>query len=249
MGLLDGRVALITAAAGAGIGAATARRFAEEGATVVLTDAHARRVEEAAEHLGRDFGREFVALTVDVSDRAQVDQMVQTALDRHGRIDILVNNAARNMMAPVAEITDEIWQTVIGVCLTGTFYCTRAVLPHMLKQGDGRIVNMSSVAGWGGAANQAAYAAAKAGVMALTRAAAAETAKQGIRINAVAPSFSPNPFLERIYPKAMLEELERRAIFGRGAEPVEIANVILFLASDLSSYMTGEVLSVSNQHA
>jgi 3-oxoacyl-[acyl-carrier protein] reductase len=118
----------------------------------------------------------------------------------------------------------------------------------MLERGYGRIVNLASTVGWGAPANQAAYAAAKAGVMAFTRAVAAEVVRAGIRVNAVAPSFALNPFLERIYPKETLAELEQRAIFGRGADPAEIANVILFLASDLSSYMTGEVLSVSNQH-
>ena len=248
MGMLEGQVAIVTGAAGAGIGQATARRFAEEGAQVVITDAHARRVEETAAAFGKELGRDFLGLEVDVANLDHVNRMVQATLDRYGKIDILVNNAARNILSPVKEMPDETWRTVIDVCLNGTFYCTRAVLPHMLERGSGRIVNLTSVAGWEAAANQAAYAAAKAGIMAFTRAVAAEVARAGIRVNAVAPSFSPNPFLERVYPKEMLEAIERREMFGRGAQPVEIANVILFLVSDLSSYMTGEVLSVSNQH-
>jgi len=248
MGMLEGQVAIVTAAAGAGIGQATARRFAEEGAEVVITDAHARRVEETADALRKEFGRDFLGLEVDVTNVEQVNTMVQAALDRYGRIDILVNNAARNILSPVRDMPDETWHTVINVCLNGTFYCTRAVLPPMLERKTGKIVNLASVVGWEAAVDQAAYAAAKAGIMAFTRAVAAEVAGAGIRVNAVAPSFSPNPFLERIYPKEMLEAFERREMFGRGADPGEIANVILFLVSDLSSYMTGEVLSVSSQH-
>ena len=248
MGMLDGQVAIVTAAAGAGIGQATARRFAQEGAEVVITDTHARRVEETAAGFRDEFGRDFLGLELDVTNLDHVNRAVETALKRYGKIDILVNNAARNILSPVKDMPDETWHTVIDVCLNGTFYCTRAVLPHMLERGHGRIVNLASVVGWEAASNQAAYAAAKAGIMAFTRAVAAEVARQGIRVNAVAPSFSPNPFLERIYPKEMLEGFERRSMLGRGADPAEIANVILFLVSDLSSYMTGEVLSVSNQH-
>ena len=248
MGLLDGNVAIVTAAAGAGIGRATARRFAEEGAEVVVTDVHARRVEETVAAMRDAYGREFLGLEVDVTSVEQVNGIVEETLRRYGRIDILVNNAARNIMSPVKEMPDEAWHTVLNVCLNGTFYCTRAVLPPMLERGSGRIVNLASVLGWEAAADQAAYAVAKAGIMAFTRAVAAEVARQGIRVNAVAPSFAPNPFLERIYPQEMLEAFEQRSMLGRGADPSEIANVILFLVSDLSSYMTGEVLSVSSQH-
>ena len=153
------------------------------------------------------------------------------------------------MLSPVVEMTDENWHTVLNVALYGTFYCTRAVLPHMLERQSGKIVNVASVAGWGGAADQAHYAAAKGGVMAFTRAVAAEVARKGVRVNAVAPSFSPNPFLERIYSPEQLKAMSEGATMGRGAEPREVGNVILFLVSDLSSYLTGEVISCSNQHA
>jgi 3-oxoacyl-[acyl-carrier protein] reductase len=248
MGLLDGQIAVITASAGAGIGIATARRFLEEGAQVVITDAHDRRATETGAKLSEEFGRKVPALEVDVTNPEQVNGMVDFAAAEYGRLDILVNNAARNIMSPVKDMTDDVWRTVLDTCLTGTFLGCRAALKPMLAQQSGRIVNLASVAGWGGAANQAHYAAAKAGVMALTRALAMEVARQGIRVNAVAPSYSPNPFLERIYPKEQLERMAAGAALGRGAEPREIANVILFLASDLSSYMTGEVLSCSNQH-
>ena len=249
MGMLDGQVAIVTAAAGVGIGQATARRFADEGAEVVIADVHERRASSAAEQMKADYGREFIPMTVDVASRDDVDKMVRSTMDRYGKIDILVNNAARNMLSPVVEMTDEDWHTVLNVALHGTFYCTRAVLPHMLERQSGKIVNVASVAGWGGAANQAHYAAAKGGVMAFTRAVAAEVARKGVRVNAVAPSFSPNPFLERIYPPQQLKAMAEDATMGRGAEPREVGNVILFLVSDLSSYLTGEVISCSNQHA
>lgn len=248
MGLLEGQVAVVTAAAGLGIGSATARRFLEEGAEVIITDVHARRTEETAARLSEDFGRRVPSMAVDVTDSEQVNAMVAFAVQEFGRLDILVNNAARNILSPVKDMTDEQWQTVVDTCLTGTFYGCRAALVPMLEQQSGKIVNLASVAGWGGAANQSHYAASKAGVMALTRALASEVARDGIRVNAVAPSFSPNPFLERIYPPEELERMAAGATMGRGAEPVEIANVIVFLASELSSYLTGEVISSSNMH-
>ena len=248
MGMLDGQVAVVTAAAGAGIGHATARRFAEEGADVVITDVHPRRVQEAAESLSEEYGRSFMSLEVDVTNLEHVNNMVKVTLDRYGKIDILVNNAARNVLSPVVEMTDETWHVVINTCLNGTFYCTRAVLPHMIQQGSGKIVSMASVAGWHASPNQAHYAAAKAGIMAFTRAVAAEVGQHGIRVNAVAPSATPNPFLARIYPPEQIEKMGSEHPFGRGALPSELANVILFLCSDLSSYMTGEVVTCSGMH-
>lgn len=248
MGILDGQVAIVTAAAGAGIGQATARRFVQEGAHVVVADIHPRRTQETAEQLTREYNRTIIPVQVDVSNPADVDRMVKTTIARFGKIDILVNNAARNILSPVEEMTDETWHTVINVVLHGTFYCTRAVLPHMLSRGHGNIVNVSSAAAWATAAHQAHYAAAKAGVLAFTRAVAAEVARRGIRVNAVAPSYVPNPFLARIYPHEQLKAMEERTLQGRGADPAEVANVILFLASDLSSYLTGETISCSAQH-
>ena len=148
MGLLDGQVAIVTAAAGAGIGQATARRFAEEGARVLVTDAHAHRVQEVAQAMTKDYNREFIGLEVDVTNPAQVQNMVQTALDRYGQVDILVNNAGINRLEPVWQMSDETWHLVINVNLTGTFYCTRAVLPHMIERKKGAVVSLSSTAGW-----------------------------------------------------------------------------------------------------
>jgi 3-oxoacyl-[acyl-carrier protein] reductase len=231
--LLENRVAIITAAAGAGIGRAVATRFLEEGAQVVVTDAHPRRTAEVAAELGKQFKREVLGIAVDVTQRAQIEDAVARTIDKHGRVDILFNNAGINKLEPIWECKDETWDLVINVCLRGTFWTMRAVLPHMIKQGKGAIVNMASAAGWIAASDgEAPYSAAKAGVMGLTRAASAEVAGKGIRINAIAPTVIYNEFLERIYPPGMFEAAKRR-------------NLALFLASDMSSYITGEVISIS----
>ncbi len=246
MGQLDGQVAIVTAAAGAGIGQEVARRFASEGANVLLTDAHARRVEELAQAMTKDYGREFVGLEVDVTNTAHVQKMVDTALAKYSQIDILVNNAGINRLGPVWEMSDEAWHLVISVNLTGTFYCTRAVLPHMLERKKGNIVNLSSSAGWiASNEGEAHYCAAKAGVMGFTRAVAAEVARSGIRVNAVAPGLIYNPFLERIYPPEFFQSYERRVPLGRVGQPEDISNLVMFLVSDQSSYVTGEVFCIS----
>ena len=246
MGLLDGKVAIVTAAAGAGIGQGAARRFLQEGAQVVISDAHPRRVQEVAEAMSRDFDREVLALAVDVREPDQVRAMVDTTLAKHGQIDILMNNAGINKLAPVWEMDDETWRLVIDVNLTGTFNCIRAVLPVMIEQQSGAIVSMSSSAGWIGSRDgEAHYCAAKAGVMALTRAAAAEVGRHGIRINAIAPGVIYNEFLSRIYPAEFFERAKRGIPLGRLGEPRDVAQLALFLASDLSGYITGEVHSIS----
>ena len=164
---LNGQVAIVTAAAGAGIGQAVARRFAEEGAQVVISDAHAKRAQEVAQKMRTDYGREFPAFGCDVTRRDQVTAMVSAAMERFGQIDILFNNAGINKLEPVWEMADETWHLVLNVCLTGTFYVTRAVLPHMIRRKRGAIASMASVAGWiASDAGQAHYCAAKAGVMA-----------------------------------------------------------------------------------
>jgi len=247
-GLLEGKVVVVTAAAGTGIGFATAKRCAEEGATVVVSDAHARRLDEAAEQLAELTGRRPLAIPCNVTDEDQVQALYDTAVAEHGRIDVAVNNAGLGGSVPIIEMTDEQWSTVLDVTLTGTFRCVRAALRHMLGRRSGVIVNNASVLGWRAQAEQAHYAAAKAGVMALTRTAAAEAAEAGVRVNAVSPSLALHPFLNRVMSDEALEELRSRELFGRGAETWEVANVIVFLASDYSSYMSGEVVSVSSQH-
>jgi 3-oxoacyl-[acyl-carrier protein] reductase len=165
-----------------------------------------------------------------------------------GSIDVLVNNAGLGGTVELVHMTDDEWSKVIDVTLNGTFRCTRAALRIMQTAGRGVIVNNASVLGWRAQAGQAHYAAAKAGVMALTRCAAIEAAPFGVRVNAVAPSLAMHPFLSKVISEETLDELAAREAFGRPAEPWEVANVIVFLASDYSSYMTGEVVSVSSQH-
>lgn len=250
--LLAGRAVVVTAAAGAGIGAAAARRCLEEGAAaVVLGDTHERRLAEAAESLGSEFGAERVATVV--CDVTQEDQ-IQTLLDAaepFGGVDVMINNAGLGGTASVLEMTDEQWSKVLDITLTGTFRCVRAASNRMIALGKkkGVIINNASVIGWRAQEGQAHYAAAKAGVMALTRCAAIDVAGHGIRVNAVSPSLAMHPFLAKVTSDELLAELKGKEAFGRAAEPWEVANVMVFLASDYSSYMTGEVVAVSSQQA
>ncbi|MFD4422940.1 SDR family oxidoreductase [Agromyces sp. NPDC058484] len=250
-GLLEGRRVVVTAAAGAGIGSAVATRCLEEGAAlVVIGDTHAGRLDTARAELGARFGAERVRSVVcDVTDEAQVAALLDAAEDG-GPIDVMINNAGLGGTAPILEMTDDQWSKVLDVTLTGTFRCVRAAGRRMVEAGHpGVIVNNASVIGWRAQEGQAHYAAAKAGVMALTRSAAMDLAAHGIRVNAVSPSLAMHPFLEKVTTPEHLEQLKAREAFGRAAEPWEIANVMVFLASDYSSYMTGEVVSVSSQHA
>jgi 3-oxoacyl-[acyl-carrier protein] reductase len=247
-GLLEGKTALLTAAAGTGIGFAAARRCAEEGARLMISDAHERRCLEAAAELEKLTGTRPAQRPCDVTREGDVRALVDAAVRELGHVDVLVNNAGLGGYAPLVEMTDEQWHKVLDVTLTGTFRMTRAVLPHMLARRRGAIVNNASVLGWRAQAGQSHYAAAKAGVMAFTRCVALEAAPAGVRVNAVAPSLALHPFLSKVTPPGLLEELVRREAFGRAAEPFEVANVIVFLASDYASYLTGEVVSVSNQH-
>ncbi|MFE9447662.1 SDR family oxidoreductase [Streptomyces sp. NPDC006739] len=248
-GLLKDRTAVITAAAGAGIGGATARRFLEEGARVLISDAHPRRLKEHEAELAREFPGAVTATPCDVTDDAQVRALFDTALREHGRLDVVVNNAGLGGTSALVDMTDEQWSTVLDVTLNGTFRCTRAALRLFGEHGSGGvIVNNASVVGWRAQAGQAHYAAAKAGVMALTRCAAMEAAGYGVRVNAVSPSLAMHPHLVKVTTPELLAELTAREAFGRYAEPWEVANVIVFLASGYSSYMTGEVVSVSSRH-
>jgi 3-oxoacyl-[acyl-carrier protein] reductase len=246
--LLEGKAVLVTAAAGTGIGFWTARRCAEEGAAVMISDLHERRLAEAAEQIEKLTGQRPASKLCDVTDDDQVQALARAALDELGRVDVLVNNAGLGGHARVVDMTDAQWSKVLDVTLNGTFRMTRAVLPGMLERGQGVIVNNASVLGWRAQEGQAHYAAAKAGVMALTRCVAMEAAEAGVRVNAVCPSLAMHEFLSKVTPDGLLEQLTAREAFGRAAEPWEIANVIVFLASDYSSYMTGEVVAVSSQH-
>ncbi len=249
--LLEGKSVLVTAAAGTGIGFAVARRCLEEGARVMVSDIHERRLGEAADKLdafAAPGAKPVAKMLCNVTKETDVRALVDAAAAELGGIDVLVNNAGLGGFAKLVDMTDEQWSVVLDVTLNGTFRMTRAALQHMVSRRRGVIVNNASVLGWRAQPGQAHYAAAKAGVMALTRCAAMEAAEFGVRVNAVAPSLAMHEFLSKVTPAGLLEDLTAREAFGRAAEPFEVANVIVFLASDYSSYMTGEVVAVSSQH-
>lgn len=246
--LLSGKTVLVTAAAGTGIGFATAKRCIEEGATVMISDIHERRLGKAAAALATVSGAAPATRICNVTQETDVQGLIDAAVDTMGHIDVVINNAGLGGFAPLVDMTDDQWHAVLDVTLNGTFRMTRAALRHMQPRGAGCIVNNASVLGWRAQAGQAHYAAAKAGVMALTRCAALEAAPANVRVNAVAPSLAMHEFLSKVTPPGLLEELVTREAFGRAAEPWEIASVIVFLASDYSTYMTGEVVAVSSQH-
>ncbi len=247
--LLAGRKAIITAAAGTGIGFSAAKRCAEEGAEVLISDIHERRLEEATGRIGDATGSRPHACLCDVTDQTQVDRLFGKAAEVFGTPDLVINNAGLGGTANLADMTDEQWSRVLDVTLNGTFRMTRAAMQVMSRGEGGVIINNASVLGWRAQAGQAHYAAAKAGVMALTRCAGLEGAKHGIRVNAVAPSLAMHPFLAKVTTEELLRELTAKEAYGRAAEVWEVANVMIFLASDYATYMTGETVAVSNQRA
>ncbi len=245
--LLAGKTVIVTASAGAGIGMAAARRCLEEGARVVISDTHERRLGETLDAL-QPLG-EVSAQRCDVTVEDDVQALIKHAVDTFGRLDVMINNAGLGGTKSLLDMADEEWTRVLDVTLNGTFRCTRAALRQMVDQeSGGAVVNNASVVGWRAQEGQAHYAAAKAGVMALTRCAALDAAAHNIRVNAVSPSLAMHPHLVKVTSEELLENLTAREAFGRYAEPWEVANVMVFLASDYSSYLTGEVVSVSSQH-
>lgn len=248
--LLAGRSVLVTASAGAGIGFATARRCAEEGARVMLSDRHEERLQRFADELAGVLGEPVPRARCDVRSDAEVRGLVAKAEEALGGIDVLINNAGLGMTRPLQETRTEEWRDILDVNLSGAFRTMRAALPAMHARGHGAIVNVSSISAWRAEAGQSAYAASKAGLLALTRCAALESAEFGVRINAVVPSLAIHPHLERVSSPAFLQRMvEENEAFGRSAQPWEIANAVVFLASDYASYMTGEGLSVSCRKA
>ena len=246
--LFVGKNTLLTASAGAGIGFSTAKRFLEEGANVFISDVHQGRLDQAIENLKSLKLGEVDGCLCNVTSDEEIDEMFSQALARYGHLDGVINNAGLGGESSLETMSNDAWNLVMDVTLNGAMKIMRAAIP-ILKETQGIIVNNASVLGWRAQAGQSHYAAAKAGVMALTRCVALETVGDGIRINAVAPSLAMNPHLSKTSSDELIAELESKEAFGRGAEPWEIANIILFLASDLSSYMTGEVVSASSQRS
>lgn len=240
---LKDRVALVTGA-GRGIGRAIALALAREGADVVINDIELKGAEDVAEEI-KSLGRTSMAIEADVSDSAAADRMVQEALASFGRIDILVNNAGIFPLRRVSDTTNEIWDRTIGVILNGTFYCTRAVLSQSMEERrSGRIINIASITPLTADPMVSAYAAAKGGIIGFTKAVAKEVAYLGINVNAIAPGYVDTDMTKRVFRGKLREGLEAKIAMGRLATPEDICGTAVFLASDDSSYLTGQIIIV-----
>jgi 3-oxoacyl-[acyl-carrier protein] reductase len=239
---LIGKISLITGAA-QGIGLATAKKFAQEGAVVVVCDIHAEAVNAAVAQC-QALGAQAEGHTMDVTQRDRVDAVISAVLARHGRIDVLVNNAGITQDARLQNMTQEQFDRVIDVNLRGVFHCAQAVANTMIAQGSGVILNASSVVGIYGNFGQTNYAASKFGVIGFTKTWSRELGPKGVRVNAVAPGFIATPILNTI-PEKVIAEMANRVPLRRLGQPEEIANVYAFLASDEASYINGEVIEVS----
>jgi len=248
-GLLKGKRVVITAAAGTGIGFAAAKKCIEEGAQVFISDIHEGRLQKAQDTLEAETGQRPDYAICNVTVQGDVDGLIAAGAKSLGGIDVVINNAGLGGTANLVDMTDDQWMVVLDVTLNGCFRINRAVMQYMKDNDGGVIVNNASVLGWRAQKGQAHYAAAKAGVMALTRCAGIEGAELGVRVNAVAPSLALHPFLHKVTSPELLAELEAKEAFSRGSEVWEQANVMVFLASDYSSYMTGETISTSSQRA
>ncbi|WP_326537707.1 3-oxoacyl-ACP reductase FabG [Pseudorhodoferax sp.] len=239
---LKDKIALITGAA-QGIGLATALKFAQEGAAVVVCDMRSDAIDAAVARC-RDLGAKASGQRVDVTQRDQVDALVAEVLQRHGRIDVLVNNAGITKDARLQKMTLQQFDAVIDVNLRGVFHCAQAVADPMVAQGSGVILNASSVVGIYGNFGQTNYAASKFGVIGFTKTWSRELGPKGVRVNAVAPGFVETPILSTI-PDKVLEQMRQQVPLRRLGRPEEIANVYAFLASDEASYVNGAVIEVS----
>lgn len=242
----DGKVALVTGA-GSGLGLATAKAFAESGASVVLADYNEKSARAAAEGLVAQ-GRKALAIRCDVSDDDQVEAMVHQTVTAFGRLDAAYNNAGiQNVLAETADATAEDYDRVMGVNLRGVWSCMKFELQQMRKQGSGAIVNCSSLGGLVGGAERGIYHAAKHGVLGFTKSAALEYAARNIRINAICPGLIQTAMSDQMVAAGQgeaLEAMEKLIPMARVGRPEEIANAVLWLCSDAASYVTGQSISV-----
>lgn len=238
---LKDKVAIITGAAN-GIGLAAAEVFAREGANVAIADFNELQGLESSNYL-KEKGYDVTFFQVNVADRDSVNAMVSAVLDTYGRIDILVNNAGITKDGMLSKLSVEDFLKVIDVNLTGVFHCTQAVLPTMVEQGKGKIINTSSVSGVYGNVGQTNYAATKAGVVGMTKTWAKELGRKGINVNAVAPGFVETGMTAKV-PEKILDQMKMMVPLGRLGVPADIANAYLFLASEESNYVNGTVLHV-----
>jgi 3-oxoacyl-[acyl-carrier protein] reductase len=237
---LENKVAIITGA-GSGIGRETALLFAKEGAKVVVADVNEKAGEETVVEIKKNGEGFFVKL--DVSNREQSKQMVKTTLEKYGRIDVLINNAGIVQDAFLSKMTEEQWDRVINVDLKGVFNCSQAVVEVMINQGNGVIINTSSIVGVEGNVGQVNYAAAKAGLIGMTKTLAKELGKKGIRVNAVAPGFITTPMTSNV-PEKILEMMKEKTPLRRLGEAKDVAYAYLYLASDEANFVNGAVLCV-----
>lgn len=240
--ILEDKVAIVTGAA-QGIGRAIGLLLAKEGAHIVVSDINLAKAQETAQEI-EALGRKALPIQVNVASLEDVEKMVTAVMERFGRIDILVNNAGITRDRMILRMTEEEWDAVLNVNLKGTFNCTKAVVRHMAKQKSGKIVNIASVVGEMGNAGQGNYAASKAGVIGFTKSMAREFAQRGININAVAPGFIETAMTDAI-PEAAKEEWKKWIPMQRIGRPEDVAQAVLFLVSEASSYITGQVLNVN----
>ncbi|MGN1385657.1 MAG: 3-oxoacyl-ACP reductase FabG [Bacillus sp. (in: firmicutes)] len=239
---LQDKVAIVTGGAN-GIGWETVKLFTQEGAKVAVADYQVQEAKAKIKTLSSDFEGKVVAFQVDVTDRNSVDQMVQAVIDTFGKINILINNAGITKDAMLSKMTTENFQRVLEVNLNGVFHCTQAVLPHLLANGSGRIINTSSVSGVYGNVGQTNYAASKSALIGMTKTWGKELGRKGITVNAVAPGFIETSMVESV-PEKVLDQLKQTIPLQRLGKPEDIANAYLYLASDEANYVNGAVLHV-----
>jgi NAD(P)-dependent dehydrogenase (short-subunit alcohol dehydrogenase family) len=244
---LDEKVAIVTGA-GSGIGEAIALLFAEQGVRVVVADWKAPAGEETVEQI-RGKGGEARFHRVDVSKAAEVEELVRFAVEQYGRLDILVNNAAIQILGTLTGTSEEDWDRLHSVNLKGVFLCSKYAIPTMIRSGGGSVVNVASVLGLVGDPDLAAYCAAKGGVIALTKAAAIGYGPRGVRVNCICPGDVDTPMVQEFFNKDPNPEQARRTVSAhyalrRIADPREVAQTAAFLASDASSFLTGSVIVV-----
>lgn len=240
--LLDGKIALITGAS-RGIGRAIALELAKAGATIVINYAGNMKAAEEVERMIVDQGGEAMIIQADVSKTEAIDHMVDTVMDAYGRIDILVNNAGITRDNLLMRMKENDWDDVLNTNLKSVYYCTKVVSKLMMKQRSGRIINMTSVVGLTGNAGQSNYAAAKAGVIGFSKSMAKELASRGITVNLVAPGFIDTDMTAGL-PEKVKEELLKSIPLAKLGSPEDVAQAVLFLASDAASYITGQTLNV-----
>lgn len=238
---LKDKVAIITGGAG-GIGLAAVQKFVEEGAYVVIADYNEKAGMQVQENFVNE-ERPVLFIQTDTGDRGGVEALVNTTIEKYGRIDILVNNAGTTKDAMLIKMTEQQFDDVININLKGVFNCTQCVIPYMISQGSGKIINTSSVSGVYGNVGQTNYAASKAALIGMTKTWAKEFGRKGLHVNAVAPGFTLTPMVQKM-PEEVLEKMEAAVSLRRLGKPEDIANAYLFLASNESDYITGHVLHV-----